>query len=805
MKISLNWLKDYLDFQLNTEEIKFLLTDIGLEVEGIELQETIKGGLKGLVVGEVMEVRKHPDADKLNITQVNIGSDTLSQIVCGAPNVAKGQKVIVALPGTTLYPTVGDAFTIKNAKIRGVESFGMICAEDEIGLGHGHDGIMVLKEGAQVGTPAATYFEIKEDYLIEIGLTPNRSDANSHFGVARDLKAALNFRNNEQKALKRPPFYNGSIQNILPLQIEVNNERDCPRYTGVCIKGISVKDAPDWLKNRLQSIGVRSINNIVDITNYVLFESGQPLHAFDYDKIKGQKVIIRTAESGEKFVTLDGVERILSGTELMICDDAAPMCIGGIYGGQNSGVHAQTTNIFLESAYFHPSSIRKTATLHGLKTDAATHFEKGTDPNATLEVLKRAAQLIIELAGGEIASPFMDIGTTSFEPFSVEVQWKKVEDLTGVTINKENIIQILEQLDITISYQDGDSFTALVPQYRVDVRRDVDIIEEILRIYGFNQVPIPTKINASVNFSNGVEMNAFRNVLADHLVGLGFQEMMANSVSKSKYYHGEHKENLVPLLSSINVELDIMRPTMLWSALEAVSFNINRKNVHCKFFELGKTYLKSENTYSESERLSLVVSGLQNPSNWRTQEKLADFYYLKSIVQNLFNRLGIENMDITEIESDDFEYSIELGKQRISLVRLGKVSQKMMKQFEIKQAVFFADINLEQLLRVYKTVKVKYKEVSKFPSVRRDLALLLEKNTTFAQIQQVANKILKKNLLNIDLFDIFTGEKIGIDKKSYAISFVFQDLDKTLVDKDIDEWMGKLMEHLKTELNAVVR
>ncbi|MBX7227715.1 MAG: phenylalanine--tRNA ligase subunit beta [Chitinophagales bacterium] len=805
MKISLNWLKDYLDFQLNTEEIKFLLTDIGLEVEGIELQETIKGGLRGLVVGEVMEVQKHPDADKLNITQVNIGTDSLSQIVCGAPNVAKGQKVIVALPGATLYPTVGDAFTIKNAKIRGVESFGMICAEDEIGLGNGHDGIMVLEEEAPVGLPAATYFDIKEDYLIEIGLTPNRSDANSHFGVARDLKAALNFRNKDSKALCYPTTYHGKTGNTLPIEIALEQPSDCPRYSGVCISGITVKESPDWLKNRLQSIGIRAINNIVDITNYVLFETGQPLHAFDYDKIAGQKIVVRAAKSGEKFITLDGIERTLLGTELMICNEHGPMCIGGVYGGLDAGVSLQTVNIFLESAYFSASSIRKTATMHGLKTDAATHFEKGTDPNATMHVLKRATQLIIDIAGGAVASSFMDIGTTSFDSFQVAVKWEKITSLTGLAIAKEDVIQILGQLDIQISQQDEDTFTALVPPYRVDVRRDVDIIEEVLRIYGFNQVPIPSKINASVNFSKGIEMNAFRNTLANHLVGIGFQEMMANSVSKSKYYHGEHRETLVPLLSSINVELDIMRPTMLWSALEAVGFNINRKNIHCKFFELGKTYLKTDSTYHESESLSLVVSGSQHPTNWRTQEKPADFFYLKSIVQNLLNKLGIENPDILECDEEGLEYSIELSKQRIPLVRIGKVDQKVAKQFDIKQAVFFADIKLEQLLRVYKTVKVKYKEVPKFPSVRRDLALLLEKNTTFAQIQQVANKILKKNLINIDLFDIFTGEKIGTDKKSYAVSFIFQDAEKTLVDKDIDAWMNKLMEHLKTELNAVVR
>ena len=831
MKISLNWLKQYIDFDLSNDELNYLLTDIGLEVESIEPFESVKGGLKGLVVGHVLEKEKHADADKLSVCKVDVGTEVL-QIVCGAPNVAAGQKVIVALVGTQLFPTTGEPFEIKKAKIRGVESSGMICAEDEIGTGTSHDGIKILDEKAVVGSSVADLFGVENDTIIEIGLTPNRTDAFSHIGVARDLAAALSFRNKTNFELKLPVSNLESEISYLKSEfsVEVENKIAAPKYLGLIINNIKVEESPKWLQNRLKAVGQKSINNIVDITNYVLHEFGQPLHAFDLSAIKGNKIVVKNLPAKTKFTALDNSVIELHEEDLMICDgESNPMCIAGVYGGLHSGVKNETTTIFLECAYFDPKTIRRTSTRHGLKTDAASHFEKGIDPNTTETVLLRAAQLIEEIANGKIASDIFKTENRVFEDFKVDLEISNVNRLTGADISLDDIKKILSLLEVKIESETSTILQLLIPPYRTDVTREADVIEDILRIYGFNNVPIPSKLNASVNFSNAFDTDKLYNKIADNLVNIGFYEMMNNSISKSKYQENlknSNSENWVRLLSSINTELDVMRNNMLISGLESVAHNINHKNANVKLFEFGKTYT-TENTdsipspigegnvelarqrmrqYSEKNHLAIFISGNKSTTNWNTPNKKSDFYYIKSIVDSIFSKIGITSFDAFDNElSEFFDYSLVYRKGEKQLAEFGKVNAAFCKLFDIKQDLFFADINWDLVIAQAKKVKSNYQEISKFPSVKRDLALLLDKKVKFDEVKSIATKFGKKILRNIELFDIYEDEKIGNDKKSYAVSFTFKDDTKTLQDADIDSVMKKLMEEYNKQLNAEIR
>ena len=808
MKISLNWLKSYIHFDLSNEELHNLLTDIGLEVESIEPYESVKGGLKGLVVGHVLEKEKHADADKLSVCKVDVGNEVL-QIVCGAPNVAAGQKVVVALVGTKLYPSTGEAFEIKKAKIRGVESVGMICAEDEIGLGASHAGIMVLDENTEVGLQASFLFGVENDYVIEIGLTPNRTDAFSHIGVARDLAAALSFRTKKEVELNLPKLTTHDSRLTTDFQVTIENTTACPKYLGIILQNIKVTESPAWLKNRLKAIGQKPINNIVDITNFVLHEFGQPLHAFDLKEIKGNKIIVKNLPAKTKFTALDNSVVELHEEDLMICDgESNGMCIAGVYGGAQSGVKDSTTSIFLESAYFDPKTIRRTSTRHGLRTDAATHFEKGIDPAVTQTALLRAVQLISELAGGEVASEIYDVQSKTFEPFKVTLEYKNIKRLTGANISKEDAKKILALLEIQVAVENETTLELLVPPYRTDVTREADVIEDILRIYGFNNVVIPTKLNASVNFSKSFDADKLYNNTADTLVNFGFYEMMNNSITKSKYQSllkNQSSENWVRLLSSINVELDVLRNNMLFSGLESVSHNINHKNSNVKLFEFGKTYHKNKE-YTEKNHLAIFISGNKSNTNWNTPTKKSDFYYIKSIVDAVLSKIGIAAFDVLDNDlSEIFNYSLLYKKGEKVLVEFGKVHTQFTKQFDIKQEVYFADFNWDAIIATAKKVNINYTEISKYPAVKRDLALLLNKKVKFSEVKSIAEKFGKKNLRNIELFDIYEDEKIGHDNKSYAVSFTFRDDAKTLQDNDIDGVMKKLMEEYQSQLNAIIR
>jgi phenylalanyl-tRNA synthetase beta chain len=808
MKISLNWLKSYIHFDLTNEELHNLLTDIGLEVESIEPYESVKGGLKGLVVGHVLEKEKHADADKLSVCKVDVGNEVL-QIVCGAPNVDAGQKVVVALVGTKLYPSTGEPFEIKKAKIRGVESVGMICAEDEIGLGASHAGIMVLDENTEVGLQASFLFGVENDYVIEIGLTPNRTDAFSHIGVARDLAAALSFRTKKEVELNLPKLTTHDSRLTTDFQVTIENTTACPKYLGVILQNIKVTESPAWLKNRLKAIGQKPINNIVDITNFVLHEYGQPLHAFDLSEIKGNKIIVKNLPAKTKFTALDNSVIELHEEDLMICDgESNGMCIAGVYGGAQSGVKDSTTSIFLESAYFDPKTIRRTSTRHGLRTDAATHFEKGIDPAVTETALLRAAQLISELAGGEVASEIYNFQSRTFEPFKVSLEYKNIKRLTGANISKEDAKKILALLEIQVAVENDTTLELLVPPYRTDVTREADVIEDILRIYGFNNVVIPTKLNASVNFSKSFDADKLYNNTADTLVNFGFYEMMNNSITKSKYQSllkNQSSENWVRLLSSINVELDVLRNNMLFSGLESVSHNINHKNSNVKLFEFGKTYHRNEE-YTEKNHLSIFISGNKSNTNWNTLGKKSDFYYLKSIVDAVLSKIGITAFDVLDNDlSEIFNYSLLYKKGEKVLVEFGKVHTQFTKQFDIKQEVYFADFNWDTIIAAAKKVNINYTEISKYPAVKRDLALLLNKKVKFSEVKSIAEKFGKKILRNIELFDIYEDEKIGLENKSYAVSFTFRDDAKTLQDNDIDGVMKKLMEEYQSQLNAIIR
>lgn len=809
MRISYNWLKQFIKTDWKSEELSSLLTDLGLEVEGIEAFESVKGGLKGIVVGHVLTCEKHPDADKLKITTVDLGDGNGPfQIVCGASNVAAGQKVLVATIGTQLFDKEGNSFEIKKGKIRGQESFGMICAEDEIGLGESHEGIMVLPEETQVGIPAAKLFNVEVDEVFEIGLTPNRADAMSHMGVARDVRAGL-IQKSINTELITPSISKFKVdKRTLKIDVNVEDSKLAPRYAGVTISGVKVKASPIWLQNRLKAIGITPKNNIVDVTNYVLHELGQPLHAFDANKIKGNKIIVKNAIAGTKFVTLDEVERTLHEEDLMICDETGPLCIAGVFGGMNSGVTENTSNIFLESAYFNPVSVRKTAKRHGLSTDSSFRFERGIDPEITAYALKRAALLIQEVAGGEITSDVIDLYPKKIEDFKVFLTFEKINKLIGETLKTDTIKKILASLDIKINSISDAGLGLIIPSYRVDVQREVDVIEEILRVYGYNSIKIPTKLNASIANSSRTEEFKLQNIVSNQLCAIGFNEMMANSLTSANY-SGISKQikdsEMVSMLNPLSNDLAVMRQSMLFSALEAVSFNCNRKNNDLKLYEFGKTYHKIEGNFIENKHLTLTVTGNLYPENWSTQQENVNFFSFKSYVMTVFAKFSLDKkVKSLPVTKDVFSEGVALAIGAEIVAEFGIIKKSVLKHFDIKQEVFFADINWFAIQK-YISNKIKLTEISKFPEVSRDLALLVNKSTTFEDLYLVAKQTEKQLLKEIELFDVYEGDKLPEGKKSYALRFTLEDATKTLNDEQIDKIMTKLISNFESKLEVSLR
>jgi len=808
MKISYNWLKQFINIDWDVEKTGELLTDLGLEVEGIDTYQSVKGGLEGIVVGEVLTCEQHPNADRLKITTVNIGTNEPLKIVCGAPNVAAGQKVPVATIGTTLYTEAGEAWKIKKGKIRGEESLGMICAEDELGLGKSHDGIMVLEAKTKVGTAVADIFDIENDNVFEIGLTPNRADAMSHLGTARDLKAGL-LQKEINVELITPSVSAFHVDNrALKIDVDVHNKDLAPRYCGVTIAGLEVKDSPKWLQHRLKAIGLVPINNIVDATNYVLHELGQPLHAFDAAKITGQKIEVKTVKAGTKFTTLDGIERKLHEDDLMICDTKKPLCIAGVFGGIDSGVSETTTSIFLESAYFNPISIRKSAKRHGLNTDASFRFERGIDPNITEYALKRAALLIQEIAGGEITSDIIDAYPVKIEDFQVRLSFENAKNLIGEEIPKEIIKRILTSLDIKVNNVTETGLGLTVPAYRNDVQREADIIEEILRVYGYNNIGTTEKLNASISNSSRFEDHKVQNVVGNQLVSQGFYEILANSLTSPDYTALSEQlkeEHNVIMLNPLSNDLCAMRQSMLFSGLEAVAYNNNRKQSNLKLFEFGKTYHDYNGTREEYKHLTLLVTGNRNTERWNSESKTSDFFYLKGNVTAVFDRLGISRLKSAPVKNDVFSEGLSLSLGKTKLVEFGMVKKQVLKSFGISQDVLFADFNWDNVLEVAKRNSIKFKDIPKYPEVRRDFALLLDEEVTFESIYIIAKQSEKQLLKDINLFDVYQGEKLPKGKKSYAVSFTLQDENKTLTDKQIDKIMNKLQASFKKQLGAELR
>ena len=806
MKISYNWLKQFLKIDWKSDEIAALLTDLGLEVEIVEKYQSVKGGLEGIVVGHVLTCVKHPNADRLKVTTVDLGDGVPVQIVCGAANVAAGQKVPVATIGSVLYDKDGNPFTIKKGKIRDEESNGMICAEDELGLGESHDGIMVLDANLKPGTAVAKVFKIENDEIFEIGLTPNRADAMSHLGTARDLRAGL-IQSGVNTELITPSVSNFRIdKRTLKIDVDVKDSKLAPRYCGVTISGVKVKPSPEWLKNRLKSIGLNPKNNIVDVTNYVLHELGQPLHAFDASKITG-KVTIKTLPAGTKFTTLDDVERTLHEEDLMICDNNGPMCIAGVFGGKNSGVTENTTNIFLESAYFNPVSIRKTAKRHGLSTDASFRFERGIDPTITEYALKRAALLIQEVAGGEITSDVIDIYPKKIEDFPVFLNFAKTAKLIGQELPKEIIKKILASLDIKVNSVTDAGLGLTIPAYRVDVQREIDVIEEILRVYGYNNISFTKKLNATVANSSRTEDYKVQNIVGNQLNSQGFHEMMANSLTSPEYIaltNMLQEEHNVAMLNPLSNDLSVMRQSLLFSGLEAVSYNINRRNSDLKLFEFGKSYHKFGSDFTENKHLTLFVSGNRNDESWIDAAKPSGFFLFKGYIDAILSRLGLEKVRTQPVQSDVFAEGVALFVGEELLVEYGTVKKSILKHFDIKQEVLFADFNWNVVLKLVSN-KIRFVEIPKYPEVRRDLALLLDENVAFDAIYKIARQTEKSLLKDIRLFDVYLGKNLPEGKKSYAISFTIQDNAKTLTDEQIDKVMNKLQKNFATELGASLR
>lgn len=820
MNISYNWLKEYVDFDLTPEEVAAALTSIGLETGGVEEVQTIKGGLEGLVVGEVLTCEPHPNSDHMHITTVNLGQGEPVQIVCGAANVAAGQKVIVATLGTKLYD--GDeCFTIKKSKLRGVESNGMICAEDEIGVGTSHDGIIVLPDDVVPGTLAKDYYDIKSEYVLEVDITPNRADACSHYGVARDLYAWL-VQNGRKATLKRPSVEDFHVDNHdMDIEVAVENAEACPRYAGVTIKGVTVKESPEWLQNKLHLIGVRPINNIVDITNYILHAYGQPMHCFDADKIKGGKIVVRTCAEGTKFVTLDEAERTLSERDLMICNAEEPMCIAGVFGGLDSGTTESTKDVFLESAYFHPTWVRKTARRHGLSTDSSFRFERGIDPNGVIYALKAAALLVKELAGGEIASEIKDVYPSPIADFNVELPFAYVNSLIGKEIPRETVKNIVSSLEMKIVEETDEALSLQVPPYRVDVQRPCDVVEDILRIYGYNNVEIPTSVKSCLSVKGDVDKSVkLQNLVSEQLVGCGFNEILNNSLTAAAYYEGLESykpENLVHLMNPLSNDLNVMRGTLLFGGLESIQHNANRKNADLRFFEFGNCYhfhAEKKNpekvlaAYSEELHLGMWITGKRVSNSWAHADENASVFELKAYVLNIFRRLGVNFGGLVFGNLTDDIYSVAVSVHTRGgklLATFGVISKKIQKAFDLDNEVYYADLNWKELMKAIKGNAVTYREISKYPAVKRDLALLLDKKVQFVEIEKIAFETDKKLLKSVELFDVYEGKNLEPGKKSYAVSFMLQDENATLNDKQIDKFMQKLIKNLETKLEAKLR
>ena len=818
MKISYNWIKEYLKIDLEPSKVAEILTSIGLEIEGIDEWESVKGGLKGVVIGEVLTCKKHPDADKLSVTTVGVGLPDPLQIVCGAPNVAAGQKVPVATVGTIVFKGA-ESFEIKKSKIRGELSEGMICAEDELGLGTLHDGIMVLDKDAQPGTPADGYFNIVRDFTFEIGLTPNRIDSGSHFGVARDLAAYLNLNSDLKEKASLPSVSAFKIDNQdNTYSVRIENTTDCPRYTGITISGVTIQESPEWLKNKLRAVGLNPINNVVDITNFVQHEVGQPLHAFDADKIEGKTVIIRNLPEKSKFITLDAVERSLSQRDLMICNSKEGMCIAGVFGGIKSGVSSTTKNIFLESAYFNPVAIRKTSKRHGLKTDASFRFERGADPNITLWALKRATMLIKEIAGGLISSDIVDVYPESIKSAIVEINFKNINRLIGKEIERPVVKRILELLDIKIKLDAGDTLTLEIPSYRVDVKLEADVIEEILRIYGYNNVGISNHVNSTLSYPEKPNREKIVNIVSELLSSNGFSEIMCNSLNPSAWYEENddfNKEHLVLLANPLSSDLNAMRQSLLYGGLSSVSWNLNRQNPDLKLYEFGHCYFynKSDQVkpkahdYIEKSALDLFLTGNTGSQSWNYKTCPTDFFNIKSSVEMILSRLGFNTNSFLSGESDKkyFAESVLYILNNKTVAEAGRISKKYLTQFDISQDVYYAHIEWDVVLKLIKSHTISFHELPKYPSVKRDLALLIDRGVTFSTIRELAYKTERNILQSVNLFDVYENDNLGKNKKSYAVSFILRDDTKTLTDKNIEKVMNNLIRTFEKELNAHIR
>ncbi|MDR1339460.1 MAG: phenylalanine--tRNA ligase subunit beta [Prevotellaceae bacterium] len=813
MRISYNWLKDYIYFEETPEKIAEILTSIGLEVESLEHLESVKGGLNGVLVGHVLSCGKHPDADRLRVTSVDTGGEQALQIVCGAPNVAEGQKVAVATLGTSLYFASGEEVKIKKSKIRGVESFGMICAEDELGLGNSHEGIMVLDPDSVPGTPLKKLLQLEDDVVFEIGLTPNRVDAASHFGVARDLAAYF------RKKAELPDVSGFMIDNYSnPYEIEIEDEDGCLRYSGITVSNVKIKPSPEWLQKRLTAIGIKPKNNVVDISNYILHELGQPLHTFDADKIGGRKVVIRTCADGTEFTTLDSEVRKLKSADLMICDQSVPMCIAGVFGGMDSGVTDETANVFIESAYFNPVRIRKTSRHHGLITDSSFRFERGTDPNMTVYALKRAALLIRELGEGEISSDIVDVYPQVMEPSRIEMSYSNIGRVVGKNIPAAEIKSIVQALEMEIIEENGDSFTLMIPSYRVDVKREFDVIEDILRIYGYNNVEIPSRVHSTLSHVSKPDRDRLANAVSDFLTANGFREIMSNSLTKSGYYDSLETykaENSVKILNPSSNELNIMRQTLLFGGLEAIARNINRKNPDLKFYEMGNCYSRKEtqspnplNAYREDSRIALFLTGDTCSLSWNQKAEPSNFFTMKSLLEKLLQRFGVDMSNLKadnapeDIFADGLSLSIPRGKH---VAAFGIVAKNILRMTDVNQDVFFAEIDFQSIVNFAKQDKTVYRELARFPEVRRDLALVIDRNVNFSVLRDIAFRTERKLLKNVGLFDIYEGDKLPAGKKQYALSFIIQDEEKTLTDKYIEQIMQNLLAAFEKETGAVLR
>lgn len=819
MKISYNWLKRYIDTTLSAEEISVILTDIGLEVEGLEKIETIKGGLAGVVVGEVKTCVNHPDSDHLHITTVDVGASELLPIVCGASNCRAGLKVMCATVGTVLPTDDGVEFKIKRSKIRGVESLGMLCAEDELGMGASHDGIMELPIETRIGMSAKEYLSIEDDYLLEIGLTPNRIDAASHIGVARDLAAFLKSKGERAQVTTPSVDEFNSDNNSLNIPITVENSQAAPRYVGVTVSGCTVAPSPEWMQNYLRAVGINPKNNLVDITNFVLFELGQPLHVFDVDKIEGRRIVVKCCADGTPFTTLDGVERKLSSQDLMICSATAPMCIAGVFGGEQSGVSETTTNVFIESAYFNPVSVRKTAKRFGLNTDASFRFERGVDPNIQVYAAKRAALLMKEFAGGIISSEIEDIYPVEIEDFKFDISFAKIKSLIGKDITEETVRTIITALDVRIINEADGVMSVAVPPYRVDVQRDVDLIEDILRIYGYNNIEVPTHVRSTLAYVSKPNKGQLINAVSDSLTAMGFTEIMSNSLTKSSYYDGLEAykaENCVRIINPLSVDLNVMRQTLLFNAMEAIELNVNRKNSNLSLYEFGNCYFYDQSKrsddnrlapYSEGYRLAVAITGLESGQSWNAKAVESSFFTLRAIAEKLLRKFGLDiyKLKTETLKSDMFSDGLSIMVNGKELIQLGVVSSKVRNMAGVKQEVYFMEVDFDLLVKSTRKHKITVEELSKFPEVKRDLALLVDKNVTFAQLRDVAVATDKKLLKSVSLFDVYEGNKLPEGKKSYALSFILEDKTQTLNDKAIERVMSNLTKQFEIKCGAQVR